>query len=104
MYKGSYAGELLFKARSQSLEVNARTYGWSVDGSRKCKSCESVFHFIVECSGFVNERDVPMRHGREVWGAEFMESWDEENECGICVCVTDAKVSMEVVKTFLESV
>ena len=26
-----------------------------------------------------------MRHVREVRGAEFMESWNEENERGICV-------------------
>ena len=50
-----------------------------------------------------------MRHVKEVCGAEFMESRDEENERGICVLlgisgVADAKVSMEVVKTFLESV
>ena len=38
-----------------------------------------------------------------------MEGWNEENERGMCVLlgisgVADAKVSMEVVKTFLESV
>ena len=114
MYEGSYASELLFKARSQSLEVNARTYRWSVDGSRECKSCgtaaeESVFHLIVECSSYVNEWNVLMRHVREVCGAECMESWDEENERGMCVIlgisgVAEAKVSMEVVKPFLESV
>ena len=36
MYDGSYASELLFKALSQSLEVNARTYRGNNKG---CKIC-----------------------------------------------------------------
>ena len=114
MYEGSYASELLFKARSQSLEVNARTYRWSVDGSRECKICdigveESVFHLFVECSGYMNERVMLMRHVREVCGNEFMESFDEENERCMSVILginggAEVKVSMEVVKIFLEKV
>ena len=79
MYEGSYDSEFLFKARSQSLEVKTRTCRWSIDGSRECKICdigvkESMFHLIVECSGYANERGMLMRHDREVRGTKFMKS------------------------------
>ena len=38
-HDGSFSSELLFKARFQSLEVNARTYRWNKDGSKECKVC-----------------------------------------------------------------
>ena len=53
-YDGSWGGELLFRAMSQSLEVNARTYRWKESKSKKCDMCacgmdETVYHVIVEC-------------------------------------------------------
>ena len=61
VYDGSYSSELLFKARSQSQEVNARTYKWNSDGCSACRVCdsgeqESVYHVIVECVGYLRER------------------------------------------------
>ena len=93
--------------------MNAQTYRWSSDGNREFKICdigaeESVFHLSVECSGYVNERGMLMMHVREVCGTEFMESFDEEDERCMSVLLginlgAEAKVSVEVVKTFLEN-
>ena len=54
IYDGSYCSEFLFKARSQSLEVIARTYRWNSDGCNVCRVCDSgeeksVYHVIVDC-------------------------------------------------------
>ena len=59
-YDGSWGSELLFRARSPSLEVNGRTYRWSADRCRLCKVCsskevKSVFHVVVEC-GNINKK------------------------------------------------
>ena len=60
-YFGSWGCELLFKARSQSLEVNARTYRWNADKSRECKMCsteqvESVYYMLVEYYKYEKKR------------------------------------------------
>ena len=90
MYEGSYGSEFLLKTRSQSLEVNTRTYRWSVDGVRECNVCgigaeENMNHLIVECSGYVCKRDVFMRHVSETIGEDFMTNWSADNEHGMCV-------------------
>ena len=112
VYDCSYSSELLFKARSQSLEVNARTYRWNAEGSKECKVCdtraeESVFHIIVKCVGYEREREVLMHEANVNFGNDFFETWgvDEnrgmyqllglnESNCRIC----------EVMKIFLVNV
>ena len=60
-YDGSPNSTLLFKARTQSLEVNARTYRWSETGSKMCGVCgdgdETVEHVMVECGGYDEMRE-----------------------------------------------
>ena len=60
-YDGSRGGQLLFKARTQSLEVNARTYRWAENGTRVCMQCEAevdetVEHMVLECLRYAEER------------------------------------------------
>ena len=63
MYDDSNASELLFKALSQSLEVNARTYRWTVENNKECKVCnvhveKSEYHLTVECVGYERKRQI----------------------------------------------
>ena len=62
LYCGDFASQLLFRARTQSLEVNARTYRWSDNGNKECKCCdlkvdESVEHIILDCPRYDCERE-----------------------------------------------
>ena len=50
-YDGSWADQLLFKARTNSFEVNVRTYGWNENRHRMCMECgmgvdETVEHMF----------------------------------------------------------
>ena len=56
-YDGSKRGELLFKARTGSMELNARTYRWNPEGTKNCLMCrcgdeETIEHCMVECKAF----------------------------------------------------
>merc|ERR1719154_70437 len=53
-YSGNKGSSLLFKARTNSLEVNDRTYRFNENRERLCKMCnmgveETLDHLIVEC-------------------------------------------------------
>ena len=68
--------KLLFKARSQSLELNVRTYRWNAENSKECKGCslqieESVFHLIVECMAYGKDRNALMNVVKAVFGNDF---------------------------------
>ena len=89
-YDGSRAGQLLFRARTQSLEVNARTYRWSANGSRECTQCdggvnETVEHLVLECPRYNEER---MELLNIVTDSIGMNEWDErkrEDDHGMCI-------------------
>ena len=88
-YDGSWSSELLFKARSQSLEVNERTHRWNAERSKECKGCrchadESVYHIIVECERYERERNVLIQSVSEAWGCEFFIDWNENENLKIC--------------------
>ena len=84
-YDGGWSSELLFKSRSQSLELNARTYRWNATRSKECKVCntneiESVFHVIVQCAKYERERRMLMQTVKDEWGPEFFSEWVDEDE------------------------
>ena len=109
-YTGSWGCELLFKARSQSLEVNARTYKWNENKSKECKMCgsgqvESVYHVIVECVRYERERSVLIQEVCNEWGTQFINNWAENADGYMCqllgiVGVTNRK-TIEAVKEYL---
>ena len=112
-YDGSYGSELLFKVRSQSLEVNGRTYRWNVDGSKECKVCgncevESVYHMFVECEGYERERQVLIQVVRAEIGGSIFDDWHDNDREGMCVLLGISDVPngqlIEAVKEFLERV
>ena len=41
-YDGSLGSDLLFRARTQCLDVNARNYRWSESHSKVCQMCDYV--------------------------------------------------------------
>ena len=106
VYDGSFGSELLFKVRSQSLEVNARTYRWNEDGSKECKVCamgvdESVYHMIVECAEYERERQEFMTNVRSMEETDIFDDWSENNMGMLLGVNGEMKASMEVVKDFL---
>ena len=72
---GDFASQLLFRARTQSLEVNGRTYRWSESGSKECKCCdlsvdENVEHIILDCPRYACERERLVSEIIDVLGLE----------------------------------
>ena len=62
-YDGSWAGQLLFKARINSIGVNVRTYRWNENKQRMCMQCgmgvdETVEHMLLQYEGHANEIEV----------------------------------------------
>ena len=55
--KVGWAEQLLFKARTKSLEVNKRTYRWNENMKRMCMD-ETMERMFLECEGYANEREV----------------------------------------------
>ena len=111
MYDGGYSSELLFKARIQSLEVNAGTYRWNVGNDKECHMCgmhfeESVFHLNVECIGYERERRGLINEVGAVFGSNFFKNWNEDEQKCMCqllgLCDSNNRI-MEAMKIFLES-
>ena len=113
-YDGSIGGELLFKARSGSLEVNKRTERWN-GGRSWCTSClergirvdEDLEHVIVECPRYNRlrnnlEEEIIRKVGREVW-----ENRKQEEDLGVAAVLGLENEYKEVVpytKGFLRDV
>ena len=63
-YNGDWEAKLLFKARSNTLEVNSRIHKWK-DIDKHCEKCskkgieieETLEHVLVECDQYKNERE-----------------------------------------------
>ena len=110
-YDGSWAGQLLFKARTNSLEVNVRTYRWNESRQRMCMQCgmgvdETVEHMFLECERYANEREVLMECVSEAVGVS---EWNEIRagvDHGRCCLLGLGKVRkvcvIEAAKVFLE--
>ena len=64
-YNGGWGSKLLYKARTGSLETNARTRRWN-GGEGQCNQCmpggdqieETLEHIIIECTKYTQEREV----------------------------------------------
>ena len=118
-YDGSRSGELLFKARTQSLEVNSRTYRWENDGDKTCKMCDSgrdetIEHVLLECEKYERERRSMIEDVKEEIGSELWESMVQEGEginptrvvlflLGLSTEDEWNSTTVERVKAFLES-
>ena len=77
-YDGSYASELLFKARSLSLEVNSRTYRFPLTKNKECLGRlsgidETVEHMVCECQAYGGERKILIKNIVESAGASTLE-------------------------------
>ena len=72
-YTGDWASSLLFKARSNSLEVNDRTYRFRENRDRNCVVCnmrvrETLDHLFVECPAYEQARDGVIRDFIDILG------------------------------------
>ena len=114
-YDGSHGGDLLFRARTKSLEVNSRVYRWKNGGSKVCEVCErgvdeTVEHLMLECEGYECARGRMLGVVLEEIG---MEAWSEMRErdvrermeylLGLCAERQRNCRVIESVKDFLES-
>ena len=85
-YDGSVGGDLLFRARAQCMDVNARNYRWTESGSKACQKCETgvdetVEHVVLECERYERERVEMMQAVMSEMGCEegvWMELTGEE--------------------------
>lgn len=78
-HDGSYGGDLLFRARTKSLEVNSRVYRWRNEGSKTCLMCdrgvdETVEHVVLECERY---EDARARMLEVVIGELGVETWND---------------------------
>ena len=72
-YNGNKGSSLLFKARTNSLEINDRTYRFNGSRDRWCKMCnrgveETLDHVIVECSAYDTARDIAISKYKGILG------------------------------------
>ena len=79
-YDGSLGGDLLFRARAQCMDVNARSYRWSESRSKVCQMCdteqdETVEHVMLECEKYERDRHEVM----QVILTELMHNRDEDS-------------------------
>ncbi|MPC67802.1 hypothetical protein E2C01_061988 [Portunus trituberculatus] len=107
-YDGSLGGDLLFRARAQCMDVNAKDYRWSESRSKVCQVCdvgedETVEHEVLKCVKYARDRyemiQVVLRelgHDRvEMTGREWMVVL-----LGLCEEMNERMI--EAVKEFLE--
>ena len=79
IYDGSWESKLLFKARTDSLEVNEKRRKWGGEND-KCEKCEdgrdrqieTLEHLMTECKAYEDERrefenKIKDKIGREIW-------------------------------------
>ena len=80
IYDGTWESSLLFKARTDSLEVNEKKKRWGgqIDWCEKCgnteenRQIETLEHLLTECSGYEEERNkfneiLENKMGKEEW-------------------------------------
>ncbi|XP_045115935.1 uncharacterized protein LOC123507244 [Portunus trituberculatus] len=114
-YDGSRGGDLLFRARTKSLEVNSRVYRWKDGGSKVCEVCErgvdeTVEHLMLECEEYGCARDRMLGVVTEEIGVEACSEMRERNArewmeylLGLCVERQVNGRVIEGVKDFFES-
>ena len=110
-YDGSLGSDLLFRARAQCMDVNARNYRWSESHSKVCQMCdmeedETVEHVVLECVKYDRERMEMMRVVLSEMGCRVNELVERTGRewmvllLGLCGDTT-ARI-MDAVKVFLE--
>ena len=110
-YDGSLGGDLLFRARAQCMDVNARNYRWSESRSKVCQKCnsgedETVVHVVLKCEKYVRERMDMMRVVLTELGCEMNEVVEKTGKewmvllLGLCDESNESMI--EAVKEFLE--
>ena len=112
-YDESLGGDLLFCARTQCMDVNARSYRWSESQSKTCQMCdmgedESVEHIFLECEGYERERWEMMQTTLRELGSEVNERVEKTGKERMMLLVGLSEESsegiIEAVKEFLERV
>ena len=90
MYDGSWESRLLFKARTDSLEINEKRRRWGGEND-KCEKCEdgmdrqveTLEHFMTECKAYEEERRVFESKVKDKIGWEIWERRKGEEDRGM---------------------
>ena len=110
-YDGSLGGDLLFQARAQCMNVNARNYRWSESRSKVCQKCdrgvdETVVHVMLLCERYRRERTEMMRVVLSEMGRDVNDRTARtEREWMLLLLGLNGEANdriMEAVKSFLE--
>ena len=99
-YVGDFKSQLLFKARTGSLELNGRIYRWS-GKSEKCEWCdmgvkENIEHLIMECNGHKNERVEMLERVKDLIGEDKMNDIKRKEDRGMSVLLGFKCVDKEI--------
>ena len=109
-FNGNWGSELLFKARSNSLEINERTYRFNERREKTCYICnmavnETLDHLMTECPTYDQDRVGIMREYKEFLGeVKFREVISEDdNGLGFLLGLVEGAPPqvIELTKTFL---
>ena len=110
-YDGTLGGDLLFRARVQCMDVNARTYRWSESHSKECQMCdmgvdETVEHVVLECEKYERERrdmmDVVLTEMGSEAGVVIERTGIEWMVLLLGLCEETTERMIDAVKEFLE--
>ena len=114
IYDGSYESTLLFKARSDSLEVNEKKRKWG-EQNDKCEKCndvdgspiETLEHVLIECKAYKEirntfEEKIKNKLGEEQW--ERKKAQEDKGMKTILGLTADGKEIVEDTKQYLKEI
>ena len=91
-FDGNWASTLLFKARSNSMEINDRTYRFNEGRIRECEMCrngiidgafETTIHLIAECEAYDNARGRAMEQYIDIMGRDWFDEVVSADDSGL---------------------
>ena len=109
-YNGDWGSSLLFRARTNSLEVGDRTYRFNETREKTCLGCnmgvdETVEHIMAECPAYDGDRDKVIREYKEILGEVKFRELVELEDKGLSFLLGIAEnvpvQVVEITKTYL---
>ena len=115
-YDGGWAGNLLFRARTDTLELNTKKWKRDRTQGYNCRMCdrynlnsETLEHMLVECNGYERERAKLNERMEGIIGVQKWNESKQHEDKGIqtLLCVNESKEKESIVrevKMFLKDV
>ena len=116
-YDGSQGAEILFKARTNSLEVNERKKRWGEEVDERCEYCndkkkiekETLEHVIIECQEYKENRKIFMEEIKKEIGEKEWQEQTEKEDRGLKMILgieneNEVRPILESTKKYLETI